>query len=422
MENSWKVFTSTLIPHVNELKHKNHKKRIYKSLLKMFYLQLLKANESYISQKHNIQIIHSPVENIHTIGIKSLLQNKTFLPVKILDFISKETEFQTNFQFKIRKQKFRVSMYSYASQLRDTNHFKQLEAYCKMIYMWFHVIMLYKKTSIKCNENINIHIFMTPFKKELPRSNALVLGPKHVNSGFTTLCSNNNSSIVIYRSEEWFKVLCHETFHHFNLDFHDVNMLDVQDKISKLFHIRSHYLLYESYCEFWATLWNSMIQSFTNTNLSFDDFHQKYFQLIEDEKLFSCFQLAKIMHHNSLHYKVLIENKNTRLYKEESNVFAYYVIKSILLHNDDLFMKLLNTINKNILRFESTQQNIELLCNFIKAYYTNNHFINKIGVFEKILDNIDHKKIPDSLKTLFLTLNMTLHTHHAHHIHNTNDK
>jgi hypothetical protein len=187
-------------------------------------------------------------------------------------------------------------------------------------------------------------------------------------------------------------------------------MLYVQEEISKLFHIRSNYLLYESYCEFWATLWNAMFQSFSYTSISFNDFHKSYFHYIEDEKLFSCFQIAKILHHNNLHYEDLIKNTNTRLYKEDSNVFAYYVIKSILLDNDDLFLKLLNTINKNILRFESTQENIELLCNFIKTHYTNNHFISKIGVFEKILDNIDNKKIPNSLKPLFSTLNMTLHT------------
>lgn len=405
----WKVFTNTLIPHVNELKHKNQKKRIYKNLLKMFYLQLMKASESYNTHKHNLQIIHTPIENIHNIGLKVILQSSIYFPQDIVNFISNETEFKTTFEFKIRKQHFTVSLYSHTSQLQDFNHFRKLEIYCRMIYMWFHVIMLYKKQSIQCNEIVNIHIFLTPFKKELPQSNATVLGPNHVNSGFTTLCSNNNSSIVIFRQDEWFKVLCHETFHHFNLDFHNANMLHIQDEISKLFHIRSNYLLYESYCEFWATLWNAMFQSFSHTNISFDDFHKKYFHLIEDEKLFSCFQLAKVMHHNSLHYEDLIENKNTRLYKEDSNVFAYYVIKSILLHNDDLCLKLLNSINKNILRFETTRDNVDILCKFIKNYYTDNHFIDKIRVFEKILDNIDYKKIPNSMKPLFSTLNMTLY-------------
>ena len=408
LDKQWKILTDTLIPHIDELKHKNQKKQIYRNLLKMFYLQMLKANESYIAHKHNTQIIHNPVENIHNIGLKSLLQQNHYFPENIINFITNETEFQTTFEFNIRKQHFKVSIYSYASQLQDSEHFKNLENYCRMIYTWFHVIVLYKRQRLQCN-NINIHIFLTTCKKELPQSNATILGPKHVNSGMTRSCEDESSSIIIYRKDEWFKVLCHETFHHFNLDFHEINMLDIQKKISKLFHIRSHYLLYESYCEFWATLWNSMFQSFSYLNTSFKNFHKKYFQYIEDEKLFSCFQLAKIMHHNSLHYEDLLQNKNTRLYKEDSNVFAYYVIKAILLHNDDEFLKLLNSINKNILRFESSNDNVNSLCKFIKTYYNDDNFISKIKIFEKLLDNIDHKKIPNSLKPLFSTLNMTLY-------------
>lgn len=408
MEKSWKVFTSTLIPHINELKHKNQKKQIYKNLLKMFYLQILKANESYISHKHDMQIIHTPVENIHNIGLKDILLPSKYFPQNIVNYIINESEIQTTFQFKIRKQNFKVSMYSYAHQLQDLNHFKKIENYCRMVYMWFHIIILYKKQTLQCN-NIKIHIFLTPFQKTLPDSNTTILSPNEINSGFTKLCNDNNSSIVIYRSEEWFKVLCHETFHHFNLDFHKVNMLQIQEKIRKLFHIRSNYLLYESYCEFWATLWSSMFYSFSNINTSFNDFHKKYFQCIEDEKLFSCFQLAKIMHHNSLNYEDLIHNKNTRLYKEDTNVFAYYIIKSIFLHNDDLFLKLLNSINKNILRFEQSVDNINLLFKFIKTYYANDNFIKKINIFEKIVNNIEHKKIPNNLRHLFSTLNMTLY-------------
>ena len=409
MDKSWKVFTSTLIPHINELKQHNQKKKIYKNILRIFFLQLLKANEAYISQKHNMQIIHKPVENIHDITLKEIGEKSLFFPKEIANYISYKTEFQSSFQFKIRKQKFSISFYSYAFHLQDGDHFKNIEGYFRKIYMWFHLIMLYKRNTIKCGNTINVYIFLTPFKKVLPISNAIILGPSHVNSGLTRNCNLNNSNITIYRCDEWFKVLCHETFHHFNLDFHDANILQVQNELSKLFNIRSNYLLYESYCEFWALLWNSMFTSFSYANNSFEKFHQKYFQIIEDEKLFSCFQLAKVMNHNTLHYSNLINNKNTKLYKEESNVFAYYVIKTILLDNDDSFLKLLNNNNKNLLRFETTQDNIVMFCKFIEKHYKDIQFRKKIEVFEKILDNIDHTKIPLSYKPLFTTLNMTLY-------------
>ena len=184
-------------------------------------------------------------------------------------------------------------------------------------------------------------------------------------------------------------------------------MMYVQESLNNLFHIKSHFLLYESYCEFWATIWNTMFNSFSITDVSFKDFSIAYFNNIENEKMFSCFQTAKILHHNTLQYRNLIDNKNTEFYKEDTNVFAYYVIKSILLYNDDLFLKLLNNINKNILRFESTRENVERFCKFIVKHYNDKSYVETIEIFEKIIYNINNK-IPTSYKPLFSTLNMTL--------------
>ena len=171
---------------------------------------------------------------------------------------------------------------------------------------------MYKK-KIKCvNDFINVHIFLTPFLKILPESNNDIISPEHANSGFTTSCEVS-TSIVIYRQEEWFKVLCHETFHFFNLDFHNTNMLQVQDFLSNKFKIRSNFLIYESYCEFWATIWNTIFITFSKTLRDFDDFSKSYFELIEVEKLFSCFQVAKILYHNSMTYDNLLSQTNTRL-------------------------------------------------------------------------------------------------------------
>lgn len=406
MEQLWKSFSSTLIPHIEELKHQNHNKHIYKNILRVFYLQLLKANESYIANKHKIHVTNELIENSHQIINNNILTKSRYFPVKIMQFIQKETELRTCCTFKIRKYNFKLYFYSFSHQLQDASHFKIVENYCRKVYTWFHIILLYKKNII-CKKELDIHIFLTPFSKELPRSNGTILGPKHINSGFTSSCNNYDSSIVIFRYDEWFKVLCHETFHFLNLDFHEINMLYVQESLNNLFHIKSHFLLYESYCEFWATLWNTIFNSFSITDVNFKDFSNKYFNNIENEKLFSCFQTAKILHHNTLQYRNLIDNINTEFYKEDTNVFAYYVIKSILLYNDDLFLKLLNNINKNILRFESTRENVESFCKFIVKHYNDKSYVETIEIFEKIIYNINNK-IPTSYKPLFSTLNMTL--------------
>ena len=86
-----------------------------------------------------------------------------------------------------------------------------------------------------------------------------------------------------------------------------------------------------------------------------------------------------------------------------------YNIKEIFLNFKIDNLKDIPSINKNILRFESSNDNVNSLCKFIKTYYNDDNFISKIKIFEKLLDNIDHKKIPNSLKHLFSTLNMSLH-------------
>ena len=65
---------------------------------------------------------------------------------------------------------------------------------------------------------MNIYIFLTDLKKKLPEHTGQEIGKINVNTGFTMTC-RPKSNIVIYRKEEWFKVLIHETFHNFGLDF-----------------------------------------------------------------------------------------------------------------------------------------------------------------------------------------------------------
>lgn len=63
----------------------------------------------------------------------------------------------------------------------------------------------------------HLYLFNT-VQKELPENKSEVIGPVNANTGYTYRCEKNNE-IVIYRQEEWFKVLMHETMHTFGNDF-----------------------------------------------------------------------------------------------------------------------------------------------------------------------------------------------------------
>ena len=67
---------------------------------------------------------------------------------------------------------------------------------------------------------------------------------------------------------------------------------------------------------------------------------------IRFEQIFSLFQMIKILDFMGLTYRNLYDNDNISnsirryLFKEKTNVFAYYIIKNVLLYNNAEFLVL----------------------------------------------------------------------------------
>ena len=88
-----------------------------------------------------------------------------------------------------------------------SNNHNELQKYVVWILHWF--IIGYKTAPSLCRQPMHLHLYLTPFKKTLPTTKGLVLDELHVNTAYTWHCKPNNK-MVIYREEEWFKVLIHE--------------------------------------------------------------------------------------------------------------------------------------------------------------------------------------------------------------------
>ena len=56
---------------------------------------------------------------------------------------------------------------------------------------------------------------------------------------------------MYFRKEEWLKVLIHECFHAFNMDFHE-EKINFKNLFQTSFFIDSEFLVFESFVEFWA--------------------------------------------------------------------------------------------------------------------------------------------------------------------------
>ena len=240
---------------------------------------------------------------------------------------------------------------------------KRYRAYVYKIFAWFHLIAPYvRNRDCECSKELNVYLYMTPLKKEFPAKSSTVLGPTHSNTGFTTSCTANLSKnggktrteIVIYRHEEFFKVLLHETMHNLDLDFgHGAGDVSVDKVFPGIHH---PIILSETYVETWARLLNVAFYCYYDiygSSGSYGSYRTAVRRCLNAERAFSLYQAQRVLNHMGLSLQQLLstysdsDNKSlvSKLYNEDTNVFAYYILTGLILFEADLFVQLCKDTN-----------------------------------------------------------------------------
>lgn len=267
--------------------------------------------------------------------------------------------------------KYDVEFYFYESSIPLEHIQKQM----KLVVWWLSIIQKY--TTIKCDE-LELKVYLTPFKKfifldsennfNLERGGSIhkVLSPINCNTGFSSRCDMEHQ-IVIYRQEEWFKVFIHESFHYFGLDFAYDQPPSVNIALKEMFCVSPTILLFESYTEFWA----EMIVMFLYSKL-----HKKDLSIIiQNEINHSLGQARKVLSCQGITYsRVLTPCK--KKYEEETNVFAYYVIKTIFLYYHEDFVNWCVDNNPNLLKINPSELNS--LLDWIRGHYRIPEFVEAV--------------------------------------------
>lgn len=269
---------------------------------------------------------------------------------------------------------------------------KRYNKYVDTIIMWLYILNKY--SSQNCSKVITIYLYLTSLRKKLPNNKIDVLNENNVNTAFTTSCQYN-TEIVIFRSEEWFKVLLHETFHSFGLDFSDMNTTECNKKILGIFKVYSKVNLYEAYVECWAEILNALFCSFfiLKNKRDFEEFVLNAEILINIERYYSFFQMVKTLKFMGLNYVDLYSgNERVGLYKEKTSVLSYYIIKLILINNFQDFLEWCYTYNNSLLQFNKTVQNQMRFCEFIKLHYKTKTFIKDISNTETFINKLKKKE------------------------------
>jgi hypothetical protein len=384
--------------HINHISQNIKTKRFIKSI----YENILDAYE----YTHNLQQQKEEKNNNFNIkkinNINDIPKPKTFninaFPEEIMKTINTFSSYVISYTFSLfnENKKRKITIYFITEHEYDK---VKINKYINVITMWLYVLNKY--SSKKCSETLKIYFYFTSLEKKLPEQNIhdTILDEYNVNTAFTRTCSYN-SEIVIFRKEEWFKVFIHECFHNFALDFSDADWFEGDKFILKLFPVNSEVNLFEAYTEFWAEIINALFCSFflLKDKNDFSLFLSNSEILINFERTYSFFQLVKVLDFMKMTYQDLyLKNAHSQMlrenmYKEKTSVLSYYVIKTILINNYQLFLEWCDVNNISLLQFNSTLSNIIKFCKFIEKHYKAKSMLSGVDQAEHFLLRLKGQK------------------------------
>lgn len=372
--------------------------------------------------QHIFQNIHNGFEKWNQNKI-NILQSKTvinsnelsektnqltdYIPEKIYSGI--QTICKKALMFTIR-----FSDRTYFLHICCSNSYSKTKIYniVRLSYIWLHFVNTF--TNVNCSNTVNIFLYLTNVKKLIPQTSGS-LEKQHVNSAFTTECMIH-TNIVIFREEEWFRALIHESFHNLGLDFLRMGNKSIskhEKRIKELFSLNLLKLDFsETYNEMWAEILNTCFYVYENYSLgnynteTIPILFNKFFYFMALETIFSLFQCVKVLHLNNLIYSEL--DKNGSNYNEKTPAFSYYVLKCILsVHLGEFFDFCVNQFchnksksNKYNISFCCSDKNLEEYTNLFLHFHNSNKMLKSI---QYIQNNLLKKRNT----TLFKTLKMS---------------
>jgi hypothetical protein len=317
--------------------------------------------------------------------------------------IEKTAKFGCIFTFKIHSRNIQIAIV-FPTGTKNNSHYCHEKL--KQMYMWLYVAM--KHASAKCSQNLNIYLYLTDLKKHFPTSE-MVIQQENANTGFTTTC-NTTSEIHIYRQEEWFKVLIHETFHNLGLDFSGIDNTKINHCIFAIFPVQTQECFFESYCEMWAEVMNILfIAYFTSSSKKIENLLHKSVSMLETEQEFTVLQCAKVLDFFGITYQDLYETtdhaKDARAnkYKEKTPIFSYYILKCIMMFFLDDYLVWSAKHNDKSIQFNKNDTNMLAYCEFIREHFKNDRFLKSMNAMESWMKKYGHKHGSDIMRSLRMT-------------------
>lgn len=283
----------------------------------------------------------------------------------------------------------------YSSRISSKSKiYDMLDAAIKKMYIWLYAASYF--ASNDCSRELTVYWYLTEHKKELPKNDVIYkvksiepIDQIHANTAFTLACPEASNFIYIFRKEEWFKVFIHESFHSLGLDFAKMPENHTNHELFSMFSISCDVRFYEAYTEMWAEIICTLFDCLTEKSLT--TIFKKMEDQLNNERMFSIFQKAKVLNHHKIQYRELVGGlKGITKYKESTPAFSYYVLKCILMFSCNDFIEWCAMKNKGTIAFKKTQVNILSLVDFIRNRYNDPIYMDAIRKFELWFSKTDY--------------------------------
>ena len=319
----------------------------YNQFIEKYNLRSIKLNTNNILliKRYTINLLDEILEILND------FQNGYFISLDIKLYV--ENNIDTCYKYEFDHMK----LYIFTNNFSD-----ELLKHIYIISLWIY--------NLNPIHKIKFIFFDTPLKKELNQESKY-LSSQHVNSG-SSIAGDN---LMIWRREEITKVLIHELIHYLYIDLkYDKNINKIMKKnigISKY-----PILINESITEILTQFLHSIYISVYQKGSILDNVKTIY----NYEQIFSWYQFSKIMNFfNILKFDQELINQQ---FNQTSNVFAYYILKSILTIN---FPQIILNINTN----KCNTYNCPIIEKYLNKNLSNIPYklLNKVIKYLKLNDN-----------------------------------
>lgn len=209
------------------------------------------------------------------------------------------------------------------------------EQVLRVLSDYLHLVRALRPGALSAEPRVLLGFWWNSDLRRLPRDDpGAAIGVRHVNGG---LCWKMHDLILVYRAEEWRKVLLHELFHFFGLD-----EFRVRERTTRLiateYRIRSDrtILLQEAYTEALATVFYVSYCAY-QPNMSRARFRREWRRLMEVAKEHFLERAALLF----LHFR------ESDGWHETTNAFAYFVCKAAFLRDTLTFLKFVKDLQES---------------------------------------------------------------------------